>query len=184
MPPNTTPSKGVSNPPIEATTEGNLTTILESLQGISANQTTDQTAVQPTKQIIRPSITVELPPIAPTEREKYSIVDKGIEPPLDPMDIDLTAVNIVVQGIVYTTIAALEEPRRLTLVLKTPNQENWLVATRAELKQLLQLGALQFIKALGLNKRAISNRWVLKCKLDALGQIAKFKARLVVKGFK
>ena len=121
--------------------------------------------------------------MAPTEREKYSVVDEGIEPLLDLIDIDLTAVNIVVQGIVYATIAALKELRRLTLALKTPDQENWLVVARAELKQLLQSGALRFIKALGLNKRAISNRWVLKCKLDALGQIAKFKARLVVKGF-
>ena len=99
------------------------------------------------------------------------------------MDIDLTAINTVVQGIVYVIIAALEESKRLTLVLKTPNRENQLVAARAKLKQLLQLGALQFIKALGLNKHAISNRWVLKCKLNVLRQIAKFKARLVVKGF-
>ena len=34
--------------------------------------------------------------MAPIKREKYSVVDKGIEPPLDPMDIDLTAVNTVV----------------------------------------------------------------------------------------
>ena len=102
---------------------------------------------------------------------------------LNLIDINLTAVNIVVQGIVYATIAALKEPRRLTLALKTPDRENWLVAARAKLKQLLQSRALQFIKALGLNKCAISNRQVLKRKLDALGQIAKFKARLVVKGF-
>ena len=37
MPLSTTPSAGVSNPPIEATIKGDLTTILEGLQGISAN---------------------------------------------------------------------------------------------------------------------------------------------------
>ena len=45
MPPSTTPSAGVSNPLIEATIEGNLTTILKGLQKISANQTTDQTTI-------------------------------------------------------------------------------------------------------------------------------------------
>ena len=59
--------------------------------------------------------------MAPIKREKYSVVDEGIEPLLNPIDINLTAVNIVVQGIVYTIIAALEKLKRLTLVLKTPD---------------------------------------------------------------
>ena len=41
MPPSTTLSAGVSNPLIEATIKGDLTTILKGLQRISANQTTD-----------------------------------------------------------------------------------------------------------------------------------------------
>ena len=34
--------------------------------------------------------------MAPTEKEKYSVVNEGIEPPFNLIDINSTTVNIVV----------------------------------------------------------------------------------------
>jgi hypothetical protein len=88
-----------------------------------------------------------------------------------------------VRATVNATTAALEEPNTLHKALRTPEADQWLLAVRAELRQLLEAGAFSFVPSKGLPKRPISSRWVLKRKIDQAGEITKYKARFVVRGF-
>ena len=59
----------------------------------------------------------------------------------------------------------------------------WLSAMHEELESLKAKGIYKEVESLPLNRKAIQCKWVLHIKHDKSGQIACFKAQLVVKGF-
>ena len=74
------------------------------------------------------------------------------------------------------------EPRTIHDVYKSPYKQEWITAMADELESIRQNDVWTLVD-LPPNKRVLGNRWVFKAKTDPNGQVEKFKARLVVKGY-
>ena len=85
--------------------------------------------------------------------------------------------------LIYSLVYQASEPNTLKQALKTLEADQWLQAMLKELRQLLQKGTFRFVRRSLLKKRPITCRWVLKRKLNQKGQVSKYKARLVTRGF-
>ena len=77
------------------------------------------------------------------------------------------------------------EPQSLAEALKSPLSGQWLKAIYDELTQLLEFGTFKFLPKdqLPKGRKPLNSRVVYRQKVDKEGNITKFKARLVVKGF-
>lgn len=73
------------------------------------------------------------------------------------------------------------DPATVEDALGGANAERWMDAMDAEMKSLMENNTWSLVE-LPEGRKAISNKWVLKKKLDANGNIDRYKARLVVKG--
>ena len=87
-------------------------------------------------------------------------------PSMDPLNIG----NMLIY-------AFQEEPQTLKQALKTANREKWLVASKEEYDNLIEMGTWKLV-SLPRDKRPIKCRWRYVIKADG-----RFKARLVAKGF-
>jgi hypothetical protein len=83
---------------------------------------------------------------------------------------------------VYTDASTVNEPQTYKEALNHPNREQWLMAIQSELQSLDNRDVFTPVE-LPKNAKAIPCRWVFKAKLDSNNQIARHKARLVVKGY-
>jgi len=78
--------------------------------------------------------------------------------------------------------ADLEEPTTLEEALSGPNRTQWLSATRAEVHSLRAKGVYRLVDR-SPKMRVLGGKWVFKLKQDQDGNITKYKARYVVKGY-
>lgn len=78
--------------------------------------------------------------------------------------------------------SAYSEPQSYEQALTLPDAEKWKEAINEEMKSLIQNKTWHLVD-LPKNRRAISNRWVFKIKTKPNGDVDRYKARLVVKGF-
>src|SRR4051794_2422687 len=76
-----------------------------------------------------------------------------------------------------------DEPTTFKQALKHPLKAQWLPAFFKELEQLLTTKTFYFVDRSEAPKAPITSRWVTRAKKNPQGQITKFKARLVVRGF-
>lgn len=78
----------------------------------------------------------------------------------------------------------IKEPTSWTEMLELPLQERqrWISAAEEEMKSLNEHQVWE-LTDLPPDKRAITCKWVFKCKLDEEGRIHNYKARLVTRGF-
>ena len=86
----------------------------------------------------------------------------------------------------YFTTTGYIEPTTLKQALNSPEKEAWLKAVHNELRQLIQMGTFKAIdrtKIQKSNRIPLTIKWVFKRKIDKNGNISKYKARLVVRGF-
>lgn len=74
------------------------------------------------------------------------------------------------------------EPNNYAEAMSSTDSEKWLDAMALELAAIKQAGTWTLV-TLPPNRQAIGSRWVLKRKLDAKGNLSRFKARLVAQGF-
>ena len=74
------------------------------------------------------------------------------------------------------------DPLTLEEALNSPQREDWLKATNAELTSLFAKGTFDIIDTPP-GVRPIGCKWVFKRKYDAFGFLTKYKVRLVAKGF-
>lgn len=74
------------------------------------------------------------------------------------------------------------EPRTLSKALSGPEAQKWKEAANEEYSSLIKNGTWK-LTTLPQNRKAISNRWIFKRKYDQDGNISRYKARLVVRGF-
>lgn len=79
-------------------------------------------------------------------------------------------------------ISEIEEPESYTAAIKSLDSEKWNKAIQEEMESLLENNTWSLVN-LPKNRRAIGNRWVFKIKCAANGDIDRYKARLVVKGY-
>jgi hypothetical protein len=75
-----------------------------------------------------------------------------------------------------------EEPKTLDEALSGPNRTQWLAAAHAEVKSLRAKGVYCLVDR-SPKMKVLSGKWVFKLKRDQDGNIIRFKARYVVKGF-
>lgn len=74
------------------------------------------------------------------------------------------------------------DPQTVKQALDSDNAQEWRNAMDSEYNSLIQ-NKTWTLTELPPGKRAIPCKWVFKTKLDANGNIAKYKARLVIKGY-
>ncbi len=88
------------------------------------------------------------------------------------------------QSLVHTLLAArhVAEPRTFTEATSSPYAKQWLAAAHDEYQSLIQNETWTLVEKPS-NRKVLSNRWVWAVKHDDKGQISRFKARLVIKGF-
>ena len=63
------------------------------------------------------------------------------------------------------------------------SKEFWINTIKLELKNFYDNKTMSFVKVLPDGKISISTKWIFTIKKDGLGNISKYKARLVARGF-
>lgn len=76
----------------------------------------------------------------------------------------------------------IDEPRTRNQALLSPDKAKWKDAMDEEIKSLLDNGTWEIVPA-PKDRAIVSNKWVFKVKKDVKGQVEKYKARLVARGF-
>ncbi|KAG7001248.1 Retrovirus-related Pol polyprotein from transposon TNT [Fusarium oxysporum f. sp. conglutinans] len=71
----------------------------------------------------------------------------------------------------------------MTEALQGPQREHWLRAIHSELRSLLTKGNWRMLDRNQAHNRPLTVKWVFKVKKNEDGNLDKFKARLVVRGF-
>lgn len=120
---------------------------------------------------------VPIPTVKPGEKDDFVPYDENDEPIEDDQPMPDVA------SLIYHLVHQVSEPNTLKQALKSAESQQWIQASLKELRQLLQKGTFRFIPRSLLKKKPITCRWVLKRKLNQKGQVSKFKARLVTRGF-
>ena len=76
---------------------------------------------------------------------------------------------------------AAAEPSTYKDALECEDKEKWLGAMEEEMKSLIANKTWELVEFHG--QPLVDNRWVYKAKLNSLGGVDRFKARLVARGF-
>ncbi|TVY74571.1 Retrovirus-related Pol polyprotein from transposon TNT [Fusarium oxysporum f. sp. cubense] len=77
----------------------------------------------------------------------------------------------------------ITEPKTMTEALQGPQREHWLRAIHSELRSLLTKGTWRMLDRNQAHNRPLTVKWVFKVKKNEDGNLDRFKARLVVRGF-
>lgn len=83
---------------------------------------------------------------------------------------------------VELNLMQIREPQNLEEALSSPQSDEWIHAVEEELSNLKRLKTWKAVE-LPMSKNCIDSKWVFKLKRDTNGKIARFKARLVARGF-
>ncbi|WJX48823.1 hypothetical protein P8452_35337 [Trifolium repens] len=83
----------------------------------------------------------------------------------------------------YINLTDGGEPESFKEVLEDENKKEWMDAMEDEMQSLRENNTFELVK-LPKGKRALKNRWVYRIKQDECTSQRRYKARLVVKGFK
>jgi histone deacetylase 1/2 len=81
-----------------------------------------------------------------------------------------------------STNAVLIEPKSCEEAMNSPQKIHWIEAMKKEGKSLKEHGTWT-LEQLPIGKEALTARWIFKIKYDANGNIERYKARLVIRGF-
>lgn len=82
----------------------------------------------------------------------------------------------------WASLASAEDPRSFPDALASPKSREWRQAMRNEMDSL-STNRVWTLTDLPTGKKAVGSRWVFKTKMGADGSIARYKARLVARGF-
>ena len=121
-----------------------------------------------------------LPPREQSTRNRAPAVRYGIE--ATPEEVD-EAANAKNTNRHRAFITLSNEPRTYREAMLSPRSKQWEMAIAAELQQLIKTGTFEWVKKLPEGRRAIGSKLVFREKKDGEGELVKYKARAVVKGF-
>jgi hypothetical protein len=82
----------------------------------------------------------------------------------------------------YAAIVVSEEPSSFTEAMRRDDSQHWQTAMKSEMKSIAQNQTWTLVK-LPANRKAIDCKWVFKLKYQANGEIERYKARFVAKGY-
>jgi len=102
----------------------------------------------------------------------------------DELSLNLLARQVVGKAFFTAASAAVnqEDPKTLREALASTNKNEWMKACLTELDDLKRNETYR-LEPLPPGYRALDGKWVFKTKRDANGDVTRFKARWVVKGF-
>ena len=80
------------------------------------------------------------------------------------------------------TVGDMDEPSSYREAINGPEADQWRLAMQEEMDSLAKNGTWTMECNTG-RQQVVDNRWVFKRKLDADGNITRYKARLVARGF-
>jgi hypothetical protein len=95
-------------------------------------------------------------------------------------EVVLTSAEIVYEAFVDTSLGG-DDPKTLAEAKKSPEWPEWEKAVNIELQQLKDMGVWELVDPED-DVIPLANKWVLTRKYNKLGELVKYKARLVVKG--
>jgi transposase InsO family protein len=107
---------------------------------------------------------------------------------LNPLDDIDDAQSNIYMGLLASAAAerefldTLPEPTSVAQAMASPENQHWLQAMLAELANLEGKGTWEEA-VLPPGRKPVTAKWVFKRKLDQFGKVAKYKARLVARGF-
>ena len=80
-------------------------------------------------------------------------------------------------------VVRIKEPRSVKEAMNLPEIQNWIDAMKAELNALVKSDTWEVVDKPKKGINIVDSKWVLKIKFDADGDVERFKARLVSRGF-
>lgn len=83
---------------------------------------------------------------------------------------------------VFKVAADNSDPKSFWEAMARPDADKWLEAVKAEMKALIDNGTWERVQ-LPPDRKAIGSKWFFKIKRNALGEIERYKGRLVAQGF-
>jgi hypothetical protein len=128
-------------------------------------------------------VEIRLPQASKAQREEFKVVDDGAMDTSDLVSYLATKATTVSYIAKKAKATRSSEPTTFKQALKHPQKKEWLEASFKELQQLLATKTFYFVGRSEAQKPPITSRWVYKAKKDSVGQVVKYKARLVVRGF-
>jgi len=89
---------------------------------------------------------------------------------------------IATKEVERTTVAVLEEPQNIEEALTCENSKEWECAMREEYDSLMTNNTWTLVPLLA-GRKPVSCKWVFKIKQGANGEVERYKAKLVARGF-
>lgn len=111
-----------------------------------------------------------------------NIVVNVDEIPVNGYNLRSKRQNAVISETNCALVADFEEPRNYQEAMNSDVNMQWKTAMNEEYDSLINNGTWS-LEELPVGKKAISNKWVYKIKRNQDGNIERYKARLVVRGF-
>jgi len=99
------------------------------------------------------------------------------------LDLEEDVDTLAAYAAIYNFDSLPLEPTIVRKALQSPEAPKWKDAIAAELSQIFQRDTFKCIRKDILKRAPITTRWVFLRKLDTEGNISKYKARLVIRGF-
>ncbi|EJT45287.1 Gag-Pol [Trichosporon asahii var. asahii CBS 2479] len=133
----------------------------------------------------------KLPPAPPVYRGSVEPKTDAVPAPYRHPQLSAVAItNSIVEGEETHHLASIaaeqafydEDPKTVAEALALPDAEQWIEAMKKEIDNLVGKGTWSEAK-LPKHKKAVTAKWVFKRKRDADGNVVKYKARLVGRGF-
>jgi hypothetical protein len=87
-------------------------------------------------------------------------------------------------ALINNLLALPKTPKTVEEALSSPEREQWRVAMQSEYESLIKNGTWQEVQNVPKGRKALPCKWIFKIKLNSTGGIERYKARLVIKGFK
>jgi hypothetical protein len=87
-------------------------------------------------------------------------------------------------ALITNLLALPKTPQTIEEALASPEKDFWRLAIDSEMKSLIKNGTWKEVQKLPNGRKALPCKWIFKIKLNTEGGIERFKARLVIKGFK
>ena len=161
---------------------------------ITAIQPTPSTSTQPSSSTLNPPrpATPESEPSTPSAPrksgrkrkpvEKFIAGSSGLELAETEGDIKKLDQAYLEAVELYISANSSNEPRTYREAMDAPDAAQWDHAMAEEFKSLEQHGTWERVPRPE-NRRVVSSKWVYRVKYDADGNISRYKARLVARGF-